>query len=1016
MKGRIVSALIVGALSLGLAFAGYHAPEPGDQAKKEGIAKRKVLNPKEIPGRSVFRSSRNRRGHEARLMPVKGKGYLLNESFEGNFPPDGWSTEVVSGSYDWEQHEGTLHPSGYPAHTGDYLAVYNSWSASSGSNARLITDTIDLTDVTNPVLSFWMFHDAGYSYNDDSLVVEIKASNNGTWPSDWTPLESYMRHASSTEWVEHTIDLSAYIGYSVVIAFHAFSDYGNSIHIDDVSIHVPSANDVGVTSIIAPLGNYALGDQVTPQVVVQNFGTSDNTFDVTIEFADYNQTQSVNLASGAVDTVSFPAYTFNSVGTFNVTAYTSLSGDEDNSNDTATASFGVMNIVENFENNNGNFSADPQTGAWEWGTPADAVGPGGAFSGTKCWGTNLDGNYDNNADWYLYSPNLHALSDSAQIYFMTWYSIENYWDGGNVEISTDGGNTWTVIDPVGGYPGHSSSLGADGYTGSSGGWVLAHFDLYGIVNAGDYFQLRFHLASDGSVNYPGWYIDDFSGIGMEIFVPSYDVGVNQILGIEKYYETGETFTPSVEVQNFGNTTADFTVTLEILKGGNTIYSNVMNVTLASGAVDTVVFDQFNINASGIFDVVAYTTYSADVAPDNDTLRISFFVPDEVSTFNECTFPPVGWSSYILGDSLNNYGELTGWALWTDTTSWGHGDPYEGCSIWHNDHNVADSCNDWIVKGPVVVSDSQAAIAFYQRVYYAGYRHYHGIWISVNDPDPASGNFVELANITDSISSSWSLLGPISIPPEYYGDTVYIALVYRGDWADEWYVDNFMLVGAHTLPNDAQLGGSMPIEPGDTLGSTSTTLYSYVWNPPASTAPLNFRLNATVTHNGAVIYNQFATVQNLQPGEVRQVFFSPDFVPFESGEYILTITALFSNDPIPGNNMLVDTFYVDLFGGPQSGSSRKPRVFALRAVSPNPSPGAMTIAFDVAKTVPVNLKVYDASGRVVKVLKSGVLNPGSYTVRWNGKSDAGTKVAAGVYFIKYDAGSFHAMKRIILLGK
>lgn len=1017
MRINWVNVLFIFMVAIGFTYASYHAPEPGDQAKYMENLKKKSL------GKQTDLSIQNgdylsvdkidHRGYGRRERRVGG--VLFNEDFENTFPPTGWTTEVLSGSINWEQHLGTQHPSGYDAHSGSYVAVYNSYSASSGSHARLITDTIDLSDVTDPQLVFWFFRDNGYSSSYDSLVVEIKSNIDGSWSNTWTPLASFLRYSNLGDyWEKETIDLSAYQGASIIIAFHAYSDWGNSIHIDDVSIEYPYGNDVGVTDIIAPAGVYSVGDQITPQVVVKNFGTNENTFDVYLNFANYSEFQSVTLAAGSVDTVSFPSYTLTTLGDFQVTAFTSLASDEDNSNDTLTSSFNVYEFVYEFETSNGSFQADPQTGAWEWGTPT--TGPSSAHSGDKCWGTLLDDYYSNNADWYLYSPMLHALSDNPTLSFYQWYHIEYGYDGGNVEISTDGGQTWTLIEPVGGYPvSYISALGDKGFSGYSGGWQCVVFDLSNYVSSGDYFQVRFHFASDYSFYYEGWYIDDFAGMGFEVFVPSYDVGVNRIFTPIGCYSLNDTVTPSAEVQNFGNTDADFSVTLKIYKGSNEYYSETQNVSLSTGAIDTVYFNTLTLNTQGLFDVVVYTTYSQDVSNVNDTSSTRFFIPNEVNDFNLCLFPPIGWASYIIGDSLNIYGEPTGWDLWTDTTHYGHGDPYDGCSIWHNDDNVADSCNDWIVKGPIYVADSNAAIAFYQSGYWISYTHYHGIWISVNDPDPRNGNFSELVDLTDSTPTTlqWSLVGPLTQLGDYVGDTVYIAFVYRGDYADEWYIDNVMLIGAYSLPNDIIVGGT-PIASHDTLGLGTTTLYSYVWNPPSSPDSLTFRLYVTITHNGIVVYNHFATVSQLAPGETRIVYFSPDFVPYESGEYIYTITAAVENDPFQTNNTIVDTFYVDLYGGGQSGETMIPRTFSLKVLSPNPLKGPVTLSFDVAKTANISLKIYDVSGRTMADLASGVYNPGRYTLRWDGKNGSGSLISEGIYFIEYRAGEFKTVKKIVIL--
>ena len=67
--------------------------------------------------------------------------------------------------------------------------------------------------------------------------------------------------------------------------------------------------------------------------------------------------------------------------------------------------------------------------------------------------------------------------------------------------------------------------------------------------------------------------------------------------------------------------------------------------------------------------------------------------------------------------------------------------------------------------------------------------------------------------------------------------------------------------------------------------------------------------------------------------------------------------------------------------------------------PNPFSSTASIAFALKGNglVPVELKVFDVTGRVVKTLISDALEPGQHSVGWNGMSDEGAKVSSGVYF-------------------
>jgi hypothetical protein len=90
-----------------------------------------------------------------------------------------------------------------------------------------------------------------------------------------------------------------------------------------------------------------------------------------------------------------------------------------------------------------------------------------------------------------------------------WYDIEANWDYAYLEGSVDGGATWrtipgdrtTDLNPYGNNRGN-------GITGSSGGWVLATFDMRSLMvcETGG-LLLRFLYSTDASVNNEGIYVD-----------------------------------------------------------------------------------------------------------------------------------------------------------------------------------------------------------------------------------------------------------------------------------------------------------------------------------------------------------------------------------------------------------------------------------------------------------------------------------------------------------------------------
>jgi len=210
-----------------------------------------------------------------------------------------------------------------------------------------------------------------------------------------------------------------------------------------------------------------------------------------------------------------------------------------------------------FENDNGGFSSNNPSG-WQWGEPT--AGGITAYSGSKLWGTNLSGFYQNNSDWTLDSPVITMSSNPMLAFYHVHYfeGGSSLWDGGNVSISTDGGSSFTVINPLTLYDGTISALDEVGFGGTLDEWTLVQFDLHDYGNQD--VIIRWHFASDHSVSdYYGWYIDD--------------VAIIQQLGTDDPH-TGQDL---IVLQNFPNpftnsTTISFSAPVNMTAPTLTIYN------------------------------------------------------------------------------------------------------------------------------------------------------------------------------------------------------------------------------------------------------------------------------------------------------------------------------------------------------------------------------------------------------------------------------------------------------------
>jgi hypothetical protein len=101
---------------------------------------------------------------------------------------------------------------------------------------------------------------------------------------------------------------------------------------------------------------------------------------------------------------------------------------------------------------------------------------------------------------------------NASLKFEHYYDIEEAWDYGMVQVSTDGGTTWTSLAnentrtdvDAGGYPAIKENV--PGFTGTNGGWTAESFDLS--AYAGKEILINFNYMTDWGSNGAGWFVDN----------------------------------------------------------------------------------------------------------------------------------------------------------------------------------------------------------------------------------------------------------------------------------------------------------------------------------------------------------------------------------------------------------------------------------------------------------------------------------------------------------------------------
>ncbi len=235
---------------------------------------------------------------------------------------------------------------------------------------------------------------------------------------------------------------------------------------------------------------------------------------------------------------------------------------------------------EDFEADNGGYSGSGST-SWEWGVPTS--GPGSAHSGNNVWATNLDGDYNIFENGYATAPAIDLSAYVGQELRLSWWQYihtEAGYDFASVEISSNGGGSWSEVYKV------SGEVTTE--------WTEVTMPLdasYAVSN----FRVRFRLRSDSYLNFPGFYVDDVT-----VLVES---GLLSDLSITKTAnpttaEPGDFLTYTLAFSNTGKLTAtDVFIT-------DTVPITLTNVSYtSSGAV---------ITATGS---VSYTWQVEDLDPD-----------------------------------------------------------------------------------------------------------------------------------------------------------------------------------------------------------------------------------------------------------------------------------------------------------------------------------------------------------------------------------------------------------------
>ncbi|WP_102026374.1 immune inhibitor A domain-containing protein [Salirhabdus sp. Marseille-P4669] len=207
----------------------------------------------------------------------------------------------------------------------------------------------------------------------------------------------------------------------------------------------------------------------------------------------------------------------------------------------------------------------------KWQTVADPLGS----DNQVYWGNQGD-EADNTM---IFEADLTNLSE-ATLTFDNYVDIEEQWDFGMVQVSTDGGETWTSLENENtrsdvveqGYPKIKENV--PGFTGTYDGWQTETFDLS--QYAGQEVLVSFRYLTDWASNNSGWFVDNIAINGDVLYDGSSLDGLQSIGEVLKeYVEYGVTFINEkngkykvIHVDPFNVTEQDALQLRQLFKNGN----------------------------------------------------------------------------------------------------------------------------------------------------------------------------------------------------------------------------------------------------------------------------------------------------------------------------------------------------------------------------------------------------------------------------------------------------------------
>jgi len=437
----------------------------------------------------------------------------------------------------------------------------------------------------------------------------------------------------------------------------SFTDFdisiANEIILDDV--------DAGISAITAIEPSCDLGNSNVIKATVFNYGDVPIS-NVPVQYTINNGTAVLDTVDGPIQPnasaeITFvPTADFSVEGSYSIQVKTNIAGDVDNSNDAMIfvaehQPYVTLPYMTDFESNNGSWGAGGVNSTWEWGVPNNTL-INSAFSGTKAWVTNLDGNNhadaSNNSDEnsFLYSPCMSftgIVHPQIKFYVRSKLNITDMPNSVRFQWSNDNGASWITLRT---------------WNGTIEDWTLYEFSVDTISGMNN-VRFRFSYAPSFTMMVTpseGFAIDDFQAYEQ----PTCDFETSKVIATEFDCGMSAQTLVTAKIMNVG---LDDQNTVMIAYSLDQITWEVDTINQLMHPMDSIthVFNTpVDLSAVGTYTIYVKTINTNDIISINDTKSIEINNLPVITTYpylENFNVPTTNWFTYGIKSSWE-YGPST----------------------------------------------------------------------------------------------------------------------------------------------------------------------------------------------------------------------------------------------------------------------------------------------------------------------------------------------------------------------